>query len=86
MIDYEEALCEVSDVLRAHNKVVGGISHQEACELILDAVRPKGKWITDNPLQENDDGAFRCSCCKVGSWHWGNSYHFCPNCGARMER
>lgn len=48
--------------------------------------RPKGKWITVNPLQDNDDGAFSCSCCKVGSWHWGNSYHFCPNCGAKMER
>lgn len=48
--------------------------------------RPKGKWITVNLQQENDGGAFMCSCCKERSWDYGNSYHFCPNCGARMER
>lgn len=48
--------------------------------------RPKGKWITVNLQQENDGGAFMCSCCKERSWDYGNSYHFCPNCGACMER
>ena len=79
MIDYEEALCEVSDVLRAHNKVVGGISHQEACELILEAVRPKGKWIT-HPYSM----IMRCSACGNEETR-GIDKHFCSNCGVRME-
>ena len=38
-MDYEEILLQISDVLRAHNRVVGGISHREAVELIREIIK-----------------------------------------------
>ena len=59
---------------------------KRAAIVVRHDIRCKGKWITVNPLQEDDGGAFMCSCCKVGSWDYDNSYHFCPNCGALMTK
>lgn len=33
-MDDELILCDISEVLRAHNKLVGGISHEEAVRRI----------------------------------------------------
>ena len=41
-----------------------------------DEERPKGKWI--NGL----NGTFECSRCGIKH----SKAHFCPNCGAQMER
>jgi len=47
-----------------------------------------GKWKFVHPLQEDDEGAYECSCCKSGdfdiSYHV-KDYKFCPYCGAKMK-
>lgn len=35
-----EALLTISEVLRAHNRLRGGISPEEACKRIYEAVKP----------------------------------------------
>ena len=37
---YLDALLTISEVLRAHNKLRGGISPEEACKRIYEAVKP----------------------------------------------
>ena len=44
-IDYEEMLLQVSDVMRAHNKVIPIMTHEKAAILIRRAVTPTGEWI-----------------------------------------
>jgi len=45
----------------------------------------EGEWIPVHPLQGNDPGAYMCSKCKTGMWGIRpSSYHYCPNCGAKM--
>jgi len=45
----------------------------------------EGEWIPVHPLQGNDPGAYMCSKCKTGMWEIRpSSYHYCPNCGAKM--
>ena len=51
---YLDALLTVSEVMRAHNRLRGGISHEEACKRILAAVR----------ATEEDDTANKCERCK----------------------
>lgn len=52
----------------------------------LPPAQPKGHWIFVHPLQEDDTGAYMCSECKTGYWEIKpSSYHYCPNCGAKME-
>ena len=43
-----------------------------------------GHWIKVHPVQADDEGAYMCSCCKVGDWDLKGTENFCPNCGARM--
>lgn len=57
------------------------------CYKDLPSVTPKektGKWINDWEM-----GMSKCSCCgETYLWedHKGTeNFHFCPNCGARME-
>lgn len=48
--------------------------------------RKTGKWILIHPLQEDDDGAYECSCCKSGSWEVDpTTWKACPWCTALME-
>ena len=48
--------------------------------------RKTGKWILVHPIQSDDSGAYMCSKCKTAMWEIRpSSYHFCPNCGERME-
>ena len=77
--DYEEALLKVSDALRRHNKPAGGISSRKACELILEAVRPKSEWLYKTGGIEDTYG--RCGRCDC-TVHLGK---FCSHCGAKME-
>ena len=48
-------------------------------------IRPNGNWIKIHPLQVDDEGAYMCSCCKVGDWSLKGTENFCPNCGADMR-
>lgn len=52
--------------------------NEEAYTIAIKALeeRPKGKWI--NGL----NGTFECSRCGIKH----SKAHFCPNCGAQMER
>ena len=43
-----------------------------------------GHWINVHPLQADDEGAYMCSCCKVGNWGLKGTENYCPNCGAMM--
>ena len=51
---YLDALLTVSEVMRAHNRLRGGISHEEACKRILAAVR----------ATEGHDEESKCKTCK----------------------
>lgn len=48
--------------------------------------RKTGKWVLAHPLQENDGGAYVCSCCKSGSYEViPKTWKACPWCTALME-
>ena len=48
--------------------------------------RKTGKWVLVHPLQEDDGGAYECSCCKSGSWEVDPAtWKACPWCMALME-
>lgn len=50
------------------------------------AERKTGKWVLAHPLQENDGGAYVCSCCKSGSYEViPKTWKACPWCTALME-
>ena len=87
-MDNELIMCDISVILRQHNKLRGGISSDEAVERIRELVTPKGKWIEKEDYA--GDTYYDCSNCG-NSWStlegtpWQNGMSFCPNCGARME-
>lgn len=63
---------------------------QEACLLekwIYDGEeRKKGKWVLVHPLQDDDGGAYVCSCCGTGSWEIDpTTWRACPWCTNLME-
>ena len=82
-----------SDVIALATKgiLISNGNYNSVCKAInyLESVKPErktGKWI------HFDDGSasYRCSIC--GKHQYGNyseifsgEFHFCPNCGARME-
>lgn len=48
--------------------------------------RKTGKWVLAHPLQEDDDSAYVCSCCKSGSYEViPKTWKACPWCTALME-
>lgn len=82
-MDYEEALLQVTDVLKANNRYRLG-DFEQAVTLIREIVTPKGKWI------RSYDDFYVCSLCGRGictDWETEpyKQYPFC-HCGARMER
>lgn len=71
---YEQALSEIRDMLQSEPE------------------RKKGKWIDDGMHGDfawEIDGRGSCwhewICSECGDWN-KSATHFCPNCGARMER
>ena len=74
----------------------------DVCDAIADAptIEPKkGEWETKfTPTESNPFGDYpvliiRCSVCKTKITLWTHEdenikekWHYCPNCGARMER
>ena len=78
-IDYEEMLLQVSDVMRAHNKVIPIMTHEKAAILIRRAVTPTGEWIAAGD-KENPYAV--CSVCgSKGDF----IYTFCPFCGVKTQ-
>ncbi|MBO7452185.1 MAG: hypothetical protein J6U54_17795 [Clostridiales bacterium] len=61
----------------AIHRILDGIPYEE---------RKIGKWVLAHPLQENDGGAYVCSCCKSGSYEViPKTWKACPWCTALME-
>lgn len=79
-MDYEEALLQVTDVLKAHNRYhMNAPDHEKAVNAIRDIVTPKGNWI------KNEFG-YECSECSVTSVFWGDKPHtYCHWCGTKMS-
>lgn len=45
-----------------------------------------GTWVFTHPIQDDDCGAYMCSCCGVGSWDVNpTTWKACPWCTALME-
>lgn len=79
-MDYEEALLQVTDVLRANNRYRLG-DFEQAVKLIREIVTPKGKW----EVVSTSEGThfYGCSECQFAG---DISDRFCRRCGARLER
>ena len=78
-IDYEEMLLHISDVMRAHNKVIPIMTYEEAAILIRRAVTPTGEWVAAGD-KENPYAV--CSFCgSKGDF----IYSFCPFCGIKTQ-
>jgi len=66
--------------------IIGMIDRIALQEAIARQERKKGKWILVHPLQDDDGGAYVCSCCKTGSWEIDPAtWKACPWCTALME-
>ena len=75
-MDYEEALLQVTDVLKANNRYRLG-DFEQAVKLIREIVTPKGHWV------ERGNYTY-CSNCNAQE---NDAFpNYCWNCGARMER
>ena len=73
-----EALKRAEALTRAfgYHNVIDTIREQPT----IDPVK-RGKWIGSDDFDEY----YRCSECGKGETQFGGLYHYCPNCGARME-
>lgn len=77
--DYEEMILQISDVMRAANKLRPILSHEQAVKNIRGIVERHGKWIKNNY-------GYECSECSVTSVFWGDKPHvYCHWCGAKMD-
>jgi len=82
LISREAAIAEFN---RCELTPDGGIDANEAIEILarLPSAQPEqktGKWISNSPLTE------KCDQCGFVIADWKvEDYHYCPNCGAKME-
>lgn len=85
-MDYEEALLQVIDVIKAHNRYhMNTPNYEQTVKTIRDIVTPKGEWIEEcdekaEPLKRRE---FYCTVC--GNWNTYGKPKFCMKCGARMD-
>ena len=91
---FENLLFYGHDIKGEPNKNALSKDVQEAVEECADYIKyvygtrvyKTGKWVLTHPLQEDDEGAYVCSCCKSGSWEvLPTTWKACPWCGATME-
>lgn len=76
-MDYEEALLQVTDVLKAHNRYhMKAPDHEQAVKAIRDIVTPKGEWLDVKPTYPYP---LKCSVCGHMNSH---KPRYCSNCGS----
>lgn len=76
--EYEQGYCTALPVGEWRR-----ITDMSECPLIEQKT---GKWVLAHPLQEDDGGAYVCSCCKSGSYEViPKTWKACPWCTALME-
>lgn len=88
-MDNELILCDISQVMRQHNKLRGGISSDVAVDRIRNIVLPRGHWIVTQPYKEHPHEFHReCSVCGDARYIDDGDYSiydaYCPVCGAMM--
>ena len=98
MMDVDECTKKLSDLLAVTTHEEGKVASEETLELLrscfihLCQVRQQatGKWHM-NMLLDEKTGLFNCGCC-FKCWEaprdtdiYKAGFHYCPNCGAKME-
>lgn len=86
-MDYEEALLQITDVLKAHNRYhMNTPDHEQAVKLIRDIVTPEGKWVFAQYDANPNIGNWHCSLCRhIIFQKFKSTANYCPNCGADMR-
>lgn len=90
MLTREEAIKAIEYIRHVGNGEVPYKNDRQslALDMAIEALqeRKTGKWIIVHPLQEDDGGAYMCSCCKSGSYDViPKTWKACPWCTALME-
>ena len=82
-MDNELILCDISQIMRQHNKLRGGIPSDVAVDRIRNIVLPRGVWVHHN---DDYNDWYECSECGYGDEGeiTTNFPRHCPGCGARM--
>lgn len=76
-MDYEEALLQVTDVLKAHNRYhLTAPDHEQAVKAIREIVTQRGEWLDVKPAYPYP---FECSVC--GHMH-SHKPRYCSACGS----
>lgn len=82
-MDYEEALLQITDVLKAHNRYhMNTPDHEQAVKLIREIVTPKGKWEYIGQSEVTGLKVVECTNCHKRQY---GSMNYCGNCGADMR-
>lgn len=89
-VKYTEPKCEIrQEVYVAHesiNEIADAVAKKLQPKARMTDAEKKGKWIDGNKGKWNAVYCPKCSVC--GTPFYGIEtarYHYCPNCGARME-
>lgn len=78
-----EKLCDITQVLRKHNQIIGGISDSEAVYQIRKILgQPEGKSKTAEWLPIGQRMTYCCSNCKR---EFLTTFDTCPYCEAQMK-
>lgn len=76
-MDYEEALLQVTDVLKAHNRYhMNAPDHEQAVKAIREIVTQRGEWLDVKPTYPYP---LKCSVCGHMNSH---KPRYCSNCGS----
>ena len=70
--------------LKAYNSELLRVANQVDISYAYDDISreaKQGKWILDE-FTAKYGNPYRCSCCNI---EFGDTYNYCPNCGASMN-
>lgn len=88
--DFKHSLCDCDNGICKEFKSIG--NEEDFSNAVMQRIRPQGEWIYGEHDVAICDG-YRCDRCGFFvPWDYEhkfidfiNDYHFCPNCGAKME-